>query len=86
LFYITPILHTRWQQPIFSGWFKNRRENSSSRPDRAGAQLEQLFIQVLMLAREMGMLKLGKIAVDGSKSKANASRQGTAHWSPLRGI
>lgn len=27
-----------------------------------------------MLAREMGMLKLGKIAVDGSKIKANASR------------
>ena len=33
---------------------------------RFGAQLEQLFVQVLMLAREMGMLKLGKISVDGT--------------------
>ena len=41
---------------------------------RCGAQFEQLFVQVLMLAREMGMLKLGRIAVDGSKVKANASR------------
>jgi transposase len=40
---------------------------------RFGAQLEQLSVQVLMLAREMGMLKMGKISVDGSKFKANAS-------------
>ena len=41
---------------------------------RFGAQLEQLFVQVLMLAREMGMLNVGKISVDGTKIKANASR------------
>jgi transposase len=29
---------------------------------RFGAQFEQLFVQVLMLAREMGMLKLGKVS------------------------
>jgi transposase len=53
---------------------------------RFGAQLEQLFVQVLMLAREMGMLKLGKIAVDGSKIKANASRHSALSWSHLKKI
>lgn len=53
---------------------------------RFGAQLEQLFVQVLMLAREMGMLKLGKIAVDGSKVKANASRHSALSWGHLKKI
>src|SRR6202030_4049340 len=37
-------------------------------------QLEGLFVQVLELAREMGMLKLGTVALDGTKIHANASR------------
>lgn len=37
-------------------------------------QLENLFVQVLLLAREMKLLKLGKIALDGTKVKANASK------------
>lgn len=53
---------------------------------RCGAQFEQLFVQVLILAREMGMLKLGKIAVDGSKIKANASRHGALSWGHLKKI
>jgi transposase len=36
--------------------------------------IEALFVQVLMLAREMGMLKLGAVALDGTKIQANASR------------
>jgi len=31
-------------------------------------------VQVVRLAREMGLVKLGTIAVDGTKVKANASR------------
>lgn len=53
---------------------------------RCGAQFEQLFVQVLMLAREMGMLKLGKIAVDGSKIKANASRHSALSWGHIKKI
>lgn len=53
---------------------------------RCGAQFEQLFVQVLMLAREMGMLKLGKIAVDGSKVKANASRHSALSWGHIKKI
>ena len=37
-------------------------------------EFTQLFTQVVRLAREMGLVKLGTIAVDGTKVKANASR------------
>ena len=37
-------------------------------------QIEALFVQVLGLAREMGVLKLGTVALDGTKIHANASR------------
>jgi Transposase DDE domain/Transposase domain (DUF772) len=37
-------------------------------------QVEALFVQVLLLAREMGVLKLGTVALDGTKIHANASR------------
>ena len=37
-------------------------------------ELSELFGQVVRLAREMGLVKLGTIAVDGTKVKANASR------------
>ena len=37
-------------------------------------QIQALFIEVLKLAREMGVLKLGTVALDGTKIHANASR------------
>jgi len=37
-------------------------------------EIEVLFVHVLLLAREMGMLKLGTVALDGTKIHANASR------------
>lgn len=37
-------------------------------------ELSDLFVQVVRLAKEMGLVKLGTIAVDGTKVKANASR------------
>ena len=37
-------------------------------------EFTDLFVQVVRLAREMGLVKLGTIAVDGTKIKANASR------------
>lgn len=37
-------------------------------------EFTKLFIQVVRLAREMGLVKLGIIAVDGTKIKSNASR------------
>ena len=38
------------------------------------AEFTELFVQVVRLAREIGLVKLGTIAVDGTKIKANASR------------
>jgi transposase len=37
-------------------------------------ELSELFVQVVKLAREMGLVKLGTVAIDGTKIKANASR------------
>jgi len=37
-------------------------------------ELSELFVHILMIARQMGVLKLGKVSLDGSKIKANASR------------
>jgi transposase len=37
-------------------------------------EIEALFVQVLLLAREMGVLKMGTIGLDGTKIHANASR------------
>ena len=37
-------------------------------------ELSDLFVQVVRLAGEMGLVKLGTVAIDGTKLKANASR------------
>ena len=37
-------------------------------------QFESLFMQVVRIAREVGLVKLGTIAIDGTKIKANASK------------
>src|SRR5467141_267909 len=37
-------------------------------------EIKTLFVGVLLLAREMGMLKMGTVALDGTKIHANASR------------
>ena len=36
--------------------------------------LSDLFVQVVRLARELGLVKLGTVAIDGTKLQANASR------------
>ena len=38
-------------------------------------QIAALFVQVLLLAREMGMLKMGAVGLDGTKIHANANRR-----------
>jgi hypothetical protein len=37
-------------------------------------ELSELFVQGVKLARELGLVKLDTVAVDGTKLKANASR------------
>ena len=43
-------------------------------------QIEALFVQVLVLAREMECLKLGNISLDGTKIAANASKHRALSW------
>jgi len=44
--------------------------------------IEGLFVQVLVLAREAGLLKLGTVALDGTKVHANASRHSALSYAP----
>lgn len=37
-------------------------------------ELSKLFVQILSIAQEMGVLKVGKVSLDGTKVKANASK------------
>lgn len=43
-------------------------------------EVEALFVQVLVLAREMKLLRLGHIALDGTKIDANASKHKALSW------
>ena len=38
------------------------------------AEFSALFVQIVQLAREAGLVKLGRIGIDGTKIKANASK------------
>jgi len=49
-------------------------------------QIEALFIAVLQLARTMGMLKMGTVALDGTKVHANASRHSALSYGHARKI
>ncbi len=42
--------------------------------DRHSERLESLFVEVVRLAHKMGLVSLGRIAIDGSKFKAHTSK------------
>ena len=47
---------------------------------RFSAELKDLFNQILIIAHEMGILKLGTVSLDGTKVKANASKHQALSW------
>lgn len=47
-------------------------------------QIEGLMVQVLLIARTMGVLKLGNIALDGTKIHANASRHSALSYGHIK--
>lgn len=49
-------------------------------------QIEALFIEVLKLARTMGMLNMGTVALDGTKIHANASRHSALSYGHAKKI
>jgi len=44
------------------------------------AELEGLFVQLLVLAKVLGIFKLGNVSLDGTKIKANASKHKAMSW------
>lgn len=43
-------------------------------------ELKALFVQILQIAHQMNVLKLGKVSLDGTKIKANASKHHSLSW------
>jgi hypothetical protein len=43
-------------------------------------QMEGIFLQILVIAHEMGVKKVGTISLDGTKIKANASKHKALSW------
>ncbi|MDI6789451.1 MAG: IS1182 family transposase [Thermodesulfobacteriota bacterium] len=43
-------------------------------------ELKPLFVQILQIAHEMNVLNLGKVSLDGTKVKANASKHHALSW------
>jgi transposase len=46
-------------------------------------EIQELFVQVLLLAKEMGVLKMGNISLDGSKIHADASKSKAVSYKRL---
>jgi transposase len=51
---------------------------------RHGEALSGLFTQVLRLCRQAGLVKLGQVAIDGTKVKANASKHKAMSYGRMR--
>ena len=51
---------------------------------RHSAALAGLFAQVLRLCRQAGLVKLGRVAIDGTKMKANASKHKAMSYGRMR--
>jgi transposase len=49
-------------------------------------ELKDLFVQVLLLAQEAGVLKVGTISLDGTKIHADASRHNAISYKRLREV
>jgi transposase len=47
------------------------------------AELQELFVQVLLLAKEMGVLQIGTVSIDGSKIHADASKSKAVSYQRL---
>jgi hypothetical protein len=57
-----------------------RPDSINSFRKRFLAPLKELFVQILLIAHRLGVLKLGDIFIDGSKVEANASKHKAMSW------
>src|SRR6202046_3583393 len=65
---------TRWRSGLIAANDHPDHDTIAAFRRRFLAEIEALFVRVLELAHEMGLLKLGTVALDGQKIHANASR------------
>jgi hypothetical protein len=65
---------TRWRSASLRPTIHPDHDTIATFRRRFLKEIEGLFVQVLLLAREMGVLKMGTIGLDGTKIHANASR------------
>lgn len=66
----------RGQRPSFRTICRFREEHLED--------FKRLFVQVVQLAQESGMVKMGTIAIDGSKVKANASKHKAMSYARMK--
>ncbi|MDA3922356.1 MAG: IS1182 family transposase [Salinisphaera sp.] len=50
------------------------------------SELEDLFVEILVIAHEMGTLQLGTVSLDGTKIKANASKHKALSWAHAQAL
>ena len=48
------------------------------------SEFKSLFVQVVQTAQEVGLIKLGTVAIDGSKVRANASKRKAMRYKRLK--
>jgi transposase len=68
---------------LAAGNFPAHRTIAEFRQEHLAA-FEALFVQVVQIAREAGVVQLGAVAVDGSKVKANASKHKAMSYGRMR--
>ena len=68
---------------LAAGSFPAHRTIAEFRQEHLAA-FEALFVQVVAIAREAGVVHLGALAVDGSKVKANASKHKAMSYGRMR--
>ncbi len=67
---------------LCAGNFPAHRTIAEFRQRHLG-EFESLFVQVVRIAQEVGLIKLGTLALDGSKVKANASKHKAMSYSRM---
>lgn len=77
---------TRWRFAPSAGNEQPDHDTIATFRKRFLPQIQALFVEVLKLARTMGMLKLGTVALDGTKVHANASRHSALSYGHTKKI
>ena len=70
---------------LAAGHFPGFRSIGRFRKDHIEA-FQDLFVQVVQIAKETGLVKMGQISIDGSKIKANASKHKAMSYARMQEV